>query len=166
MAVRGWFSNLFIVATVLAAAAAFADGPLPPAAEKPGEQVVVVPAPAEGEARNSYVDPRRRFGLRHNDDWKLMTNFAGGFEAFCLDASCRKTTFTGCSFTMIASDGLSEADLAFFAATLGSGVSPEGIDLGVLGQGTVKKGATIKQLGSQRWFVSGVSLKLFKRGSA
>lgn len=130
-------------------------------AEDAKRAVETIPAVSAANAPDVYLDPRKRFTIRHDADWKLMTTFTGGVEAFCRWEECRKTVMTGCSFALQAADGLTEEDLSLFTSMLQAGTPAEGFDLGLLGTGMIADGSAIKDIAGRRWFVSGISLKLF-----
>ncbi len=154
MAAPGWCSSA--AKGILFAAFASAAN-----AEDARPAVVTIPAVTAAEAPEVYTDPRRRFTIRHDADWKLMTNFTGGVEAFCRWEECRKTVMTGCSLSLQASDGLTEDDLGLFASMLAAGTPAEGFDLGLLGTGMAAPGGAIKEIAGRRWFVSAITIKLF-----
>jgi hypothetical protein len=149
-----------LIAALIGSGAARADSPSTPSGQDVVRPSIVLPALPASEITGTFADPKGRFTLSHDADWRIMLNWGGGPELFCQWQPCRGSVLSGCFVTLLPWDH-GEMDSALLFAL--SGMTTEEIDLGVLGTVKRKDGGSLKSIAGRSW-VSGVQgISLFNK---
>jgi hypothetical protein len=165
MAVQDWCNKARIAALAIPALLAIGVASPSRADDKPASTpaIKVVPPLPIGAETKTYTDPRKRFSIRHDDDWVLMPNWVGGIEIFCRWEGCQKTALTSCNMSIADAGGLREEDVLPLSSVVeGTGLS-ETLPLGILGSARFLPGGSVKEIAGRKWAESGVGVKLLDR---
>jgi hypothetical protein len=100
----------------------------------------------------TFNDPRGRYSLSYNQDWKVMLNFAGMPAFFCNWEGCDKGSFSGCVFLAIGLDlpnKIPEADyeMALLNAAYASITEPSNAAV----NGKATSAIEARTIGFQKW---------------
>jgi hypothetical protein len=163
-----------LLAVLAFAKPALADGPLPEqlnGKNKQDQRAIILdpkplrvkkfsPLPADATAI-TYQDPRKRFTLRHDANWKAMPDWVGGIALFCLIPECKKSSMTSCHLVLMDADDMTQKDLERVSGIFEAVQPKEGYDVGMLGTVRFLPDASAIEIGPIRWVKSGIGMKLF-----
>jgi hypothetical protein len=113
----------------------------------------------EAKAQDTvFNDPRGRYSLSYNQDWKVMLNFAGMPSFFCNWEGCDKSSVSGCTFFAVGTDlgeKIPEADYEMLLLNAAYAAITEPSNAAVNGKATTAIEA--KTIGFQKWGTADVA---------
>jgi hypothetical protein len=102
-----------------------------------------------------FKDPRGRYTLSYNKDWKVMMNFGGMPSFFCNWEGCDKGPTSGCTFMasgMELPNKIQEEDLEFILLESANAAVSNTFHETI--QGKLTSGLQVHVIGKQKWAVA------------